>query len=106
MTPRHFAWQAWPSETFTFVLRGRRDTYGTGWRAWTGLVADDAGHFAWQAWHSETFTVVLRGRRGTRSHEPLFCVAGVDLWHSHLCFAWQVWHIWHWVARLDRISRG
>ena len=44
-------------------------------------------HFAWQAWHSETSTFVLRGRRGTRSHEPPFCVAGVDLWHSHLCFA-------------------
>ena len=34
--------QAWHSETFTFVLRGRRGTYGTGWRAWTGLVAGDA----------------------------------------------------------------
>ena len=78
MTPRHFAWQAWPSETFTFVLRGRRDTYGTGWRAWTGLVADDAGHFAWQAWHSETFTVVLRGQAWA-------------LGHMNLCFALQAW---------------
>ena len=25
----------------------------------------------------------------------------------HLRFAWQAWHLlWHWVARLDRISRG
>ena len=63
-------------------------------------------HFKWQAWRSETFTFVLRGRRGARSHEPSFCVAGVDLWLSQLCFAWQAWHVWHWVARLDRIIVG
>ena len=82
MTPRHFAWQAWHSETFTFVLRGKRGTYGTGWRACTGLVADD-----------------------TRSYEPLFSVAGMALGDIYLRFAWQAWHLWHWVARLDRISR-
>ena len=72
---------AW-SPTSTVVLRGRRGTHGTGWRAWTGLVARDARdaaalcvagvaqphihrRFAWQAWHKLTSTVVLRGRRGT-----------------------------------------
>ena len=77
--PRHFAWQAWHLVTFTVVLRGRRGTHGTVWRAWSGLVARGAAalcvagvalgdihlHFAWQAWHLVTFTVVLRGRRGT-----------------------------------------
>ena len=32
-----FAWQAWYSVTSTFLLRGRRGTYGTGWRAWVGF---------------------------------------------------------------------
>ena len=31
---RHFAWQAWYKLTSTVVLRGRRGTDGTGWRAW------------------------------------------------------------------------
>ena len=29
-----FTWQAWHNLTSTFVLRGRRGTHGTGWRAW------------------------------------------------------------------------
>ena len=75
-----FAWQAWHlwhwvgvalgdihlqachSETFTLVLQGRRGTYGTGWRAWTGLVAGDAA---------------------------ALCVAGVALSHVNFRFAWQ-----------------
>ena len=32
---RRFAWQAWPKLTSTIVLRGRRGTDGTGWRAWS-----------------------------------------------------------------------
>ena len=82
--------------------------------------------FAWQAWHKLTSTVVLRGRRGTNSHLPSFCVAGVAQMalggtlglglvardaaalcvagaaqtHIYRCFAWQVWHLWHWVLRL------
>ena len=31
----HFAWQAWHKVTSTVVLRGRRGTDGTGWRAWS-----------------------------------------------------------------------
>ena len=79
VTPRHFAWQAWHKLTPTVVLRGRRGTDGTGWRAWTGLGARDAAalcvagvpqpdihlRFTWQAWHNLISTVVLRGRRGT-----------------------------------------
>ena len=76
-----FAWQAWHKLTSTVVLRGRRGTDGTGWRAWTGLGAPwsrvTPRHSAWQAWHLVTFTFVLRGRRGTNSHLPSFCVAGV-----------------------------
>ena len=77
-----FAWQACHNRTSTIVSCGRRGTHGTGWRAWTGLVARDARdaaalcvagvaqthihrRFAWQAWHNLTSTVVLRGRRGT-----------------------------------------
>ena len=29
-----FTWQAWHKLTSTVVLRGRRGTYGTGWRPW------------------------------------------------------------------------
>ena len=54
------AWQAWHLVTSTFVLHGRRGTYGTGWRAWVGLVASDAA---------------------------ALCVAGVRLGHIHLRFA-------------------
>ena len=121
MTPRHFAWQAlqaWHNLTSTFVLRGRRGTHGTGWRAWAGLVADDAAalcvagvaqshihlRFAWQAWRSLTSTFVLRGRRGTHGTRwrawaglvaddaAALCVAGVAQSHIHLRFAWQAWH--------------
>ena len=31
---RHFAWQAWYKLTSTVVLRGKRGTDGSGWRAW------------------------------------------------------------------------
>ena len=111
-----FAWQAWRNLTSTFVLRGRRGTYGTGWRAWAGFSREGRrGTFAWQVWHNLTSTFVLRGRRGTISHPPSFCVAGVALMalggalglvlvardaaalcvagvaqsHIHLRFAWQ-----------------
>ena len=104
--------------TSTVVLRGRRGTDGTGWRAWTGLGAPwsrvTPRHSAWQAWHLATFTFVLRGRRGTNSHLPSFCVAGVgqmalggvaqtDIYRR---FAWQAWDRWHWVARLDWLGRA
>ena len=73
--------------TSTFVSRGR-----------CGTIAH-----TWQAWHNRTSTVVLRGRRGTNSHLPSFCVAGVAQTHIYRRFAWQVWHRWHWVARLDLV---
>ena len=69
-----FAWQAWHLATETFVLRGRRGTYGTGLVLVTRLVCvagvalgDIDLRFAWQAWHLATETFVLRGRRGTYS---------------------------------------
>ena len=34
------------------------------------------------------------------SHPHSFHVAGVAQCHIHLRFAWQAWHLWHWVARL------
>ena len=75
VTPRHFAWQAWHLVTSTFVscgrrgtklastvvLRGRRGTDGTGWRAWFGFVACDAA---------------------------ALCVAGVALGDIYLDFTW------------------
>ena len=72
-------WQAWHELTSTVVLRGRRGTHGTGWRAWSGFVAWAPRHFAWQAWHLVTSTLISRGRRGTNSHLPSLCVAGVAL---------------------------
>ena len=75
-----FTWQAWHNLTSTFVLRGRRGTYGTGWRAWAGFSRPGRrGTFAWQVWHNLISTFVLSGRRGTISHPPSFCVAGVAL---------------------------
>ena len=82
-----FAWQAWHNLTSTLVLRGRRGTHGTGWRAWAGFG---------RPWRRGT----LRGRRGTISHPLWFHVAGVAQSHIHLRFAWQAWRSWHWVARL------
>ena len=113
-----FTWQAWHKLTSTVILRGRRGAHGTGWRAWAGLVADDAAalcvagvaqshihlRFTWQAWHKLTSTVVLRGRCGTHGtgwrawaslvadDAAALCVAGVAQSHIHLCFAWQAWH--------------
>ena len=94
-------WQAWHELTSTVVLRGRRGTYGTGWRAWSGFVAWAPRHFAWQAWHLVTSTLISRGRRGTNSHLPSLCtnshlpslcVAGVALGDIHLDITWQAWH--------------
>ena len=116
-----FAWQAWHKLTSTVVLRGRRGTHGTGWRAWTGLGARDAAalcvagvaqpysycRFTWQAWHKLTSTVVLRGRRGTdgtgwrawsgshtHTHAYLVTSTFVSRGQTHIyCrFAWQAWH--------------
>ena len=94
-----FAWHARHKLTSTVVLRGRRGTHGTGWHAWTGLVARDA--------RDVTATVVLRGRRGTHGtgwrawtglvardarDAAALCVAGVAQPDIHLRFAWQARH--------------
>ena len=123
-----FTWQAWHNLTSTVVLRGRRGTDGTGWRAWTGLGAavtpvtprhfcvagvalgDIHLDFTWQAWHNLTFY---------RRFAWQACVAGVALGDIHLDFTWQAWHNLtstvvlrgrrgtdrHWVARLDWFRR-
>ena len=106
-----FTWQAWHNLTSTFVMRGKRGTYGTAWRAWSPLVACDAAalcvagvalgdihlRFAWQAWHKDTSTFVSRGTYGTawRTWSPLvagdaaaLCVAGVAQGDIHIRFAW------------------
>ena len=38
------------------------------------------------------------------AHPPSFCIAGVAQSHIHLRFAWQAWHLWHWVARLGCVT--
>ena len=85
------------------------------WQAWHNLTS--TCRFAWQAWHSWHWVArldwlgrpgrrgTLRGRRGTNSHPPSFCVAGAAQPHIHRRFAWQAWHSWHWVARLDWLGR-
>ena len=180
--PWFHAWQAWHNLTSTVVLRGRRGTDGTGWRAWTGLGAavtpvtprhfcvagvalgDIHLDFTWQAWHNLISTVVLRGRRGTdgtgwrawtglgaavtpvtprrclrgrrgtwRHGSPLcmagvalmalgwlwwgawfpvgavdaaaVCVEGVALGDIERHFAWQAWHLATWTSTL-RGKRG
>ena len=89
----------------TFVSRGRRGTTShlpsfcvagvvhmeLGGALGLGLGARDARDAA----------PLLRGRRGTNTHPPSFHVAGVAQPHIYRRFAWQAWHLWHWVARLD-----
>ena len=79
----------------TFVLRGRRGSYGTGLGLVVCLVEVlspvTRRHFAWQAWHLATSTFHLRGRCGAFRHPPSVCVAGVGLAHINLRFAWQAW---------------
>ena len=87
-----FTWQAWHKLTSTVVLRGRRGTYGTGWRPWAGI---------WRLWRPGR-RGTLRGRRGTWWHPPSFHVAGVAQTHIYRRFAWQAWHLWYWVAPLGR----
>eukprot|EP00435_Cladocopium_sp_Y103_P053267 s95_g17.t1 len=113
----HFVGQAWHLLTWTFVLCGRRDTYGTGLGLVTSLVAADAAsfcvagvalgdmnlHFVGQAWHLVTWTFVLCGRRGTygtglglatclvAADAASICVAGVALGDMNLHFVWQAW---------------
>ena len=70
-------------------------------------------HFVWQAWRLMTWIVTLRGTRGTsgtglalvarlgprrRWDAAAFCVAGVALDDMDRHFAWQAWHLWHWVG--------
>ena len=88
--------QAWHNLTSTFVFHGKRGaishplsffrgrcgTHGTGWRAWAGLIADDAATLC-----------------RTHLHSPSFCVESVA--QSHICLrsVWQACHSRDSVAR-------
>ena len=128
-----FAWQAWHKLTSTVVLRGRRGTYGTGWRALH--VAGVAQTHIYRRGrrgtnsHLPSFCVaglalvvlggalgpglggrdacgaasLLRGRRGTILHPRSFCVAGVAQTHIYCRFAWQAWHLWYCMAPLGPV---
>ena len=101
VTPRHFAWQAWRLVTSTFVSRGSCGTnshprsfcvagvalMALGGALGPGFVARDAA------------AVCVAGVALGDIHF-LFHVAGVAQTHIHLRFAWQAWHLWHWVAPL------
>ena len=65
-------WQAWRNVTSTFILRGRRGTYGTGWRACAGFS---------RLWRRGT----LHDRRGAMSYSPSFHLAGVAHAYIHTC---------------------
>ena len=108
-----FARHAWHLVTSTFVLRGRRSTFGTGlalvarlgrfwspvtprhfaWHAWNLVTGHIHLRFAWQAWHLVTSTFVSRGRRGPWSHPPSSCVAGVALM-ALMALGWLWWRAW------------
>ena len=82
-------WQAWRNLTSAFVLRGRRGTHGTGWRAWAGLVADDAAALC-VAGVAQSHIHLRFAWLSTISHPPSFCVAGVALMGlggAHECHA-------------------
>ena len=97
VTPRHFAWQAWHLVTSTFVLRGRRGTYGT-WSHPPSFCVVGVAHgdidrgFAWQVCHLWHWTGSAAGF--SRRDAAALCVAGVALGDIHLRFAWQAWHLW------------
>ena len=105
-----FTWQAWHLETSTFVLRGRRGTYGTGLALVAHLGWDWSPvmprHFAWQAWHLATSTCVSRGRRGTWRHPPSFHVTGMVFGNIYIRFVWQAWHLWHWAGSGGALGFG
>ena len=97
-----FTWQAWHKLTSTVVLRGRRGTDGTGWRAWTGLGAPwsrvTPRHDLPSFCVAGVALMVLGGALGPGlggrdacGAAPL-CVAGVALGDIHLRFTWQAWH--------------
>ena len=101
---RRCTWQAWHLATSTFVLRGRRGTYGTVLCLVTrlGAVCSRPFFVAGVALFV-TSSVVSRGRRGVWRHPPSFFVAGVVLmglgwlwWRvgdSCLRFPWQGWRL-------------
>ena len=107
-----FWWQAWHLVTSTFILRGRRGTYGTGLALAARLGTLVAAAVCVAGVSLATSTVTLRGRRGTGRHRRAFCVAGVaflalDWWRawvlwSRRLFACQAWHL----ATLTRMLRG
>ena len=72
------------------ILRGTRGTYGT------GLALAARLGLSWRRGRRG----FLRGKRGTWWHGPSLCVAGVALGDMDRHFAWQAWHLWHWVAHL------
>ena len=71
-----FTWQAWHKLASTVVLRGRRGTHGTGWRAWSGFVACDAAALC---------------VAGVALGDIHLRVAGVAQSYIHGRFAWQAW---------------
>ena len=74
-----FAWQARP--------------FGPLGRAWAHLVAGDAA-------------ALCAAGCGTWRHPPLFPVAGVALGDIFLRFAWQAWHLRHWVGSGGALGRA
>ena len=121
-----FAWQAWHKLTSTVVLRGRRGTYGTGWRPWAGIgrpvtprhfcvagVAQPDIHlrFTWQAWHKLTSTARFAWQANwdiqwhwvayTRFAWPAWAQTVTSTRH----FAWQAWHLWYltWRTFVSRV---
>ena len=109
----HFAWQVWYVVTWTYALRGRRGTYGTGlalvahlgpsWRrgrrtfGLAGMPLDDMDlHFARQVRYLVTWIITLRGV-ALMALGWLWWRAWAQLtpWMLWL-FAWQIWNLAIW----------
>ena len=68
------------------LFPGKRDTFGTGWRTWTGFVLCDASAlctageaFSWHECSMVIRTFVFLCRGGLVANSLFFCVASVNL---------------------------
>ena len=87
-----FAWQAWHLAASTLVLRGRRGTYGTGWRAWVGFS---------RRWHDQPLACgafLSFGRQTLLVSDSV--VVRFQKTHRHFVSNFP---IWKWISNLNAL---